>query len=281
MKKKLATLMIAACVLAGGCGSEAQEKETESGNVSEKQEKDVADSNSDEENSLTSDGEEKKTNKSSGSVYFSEMPDSEENILKNIGIVGEKSKDGKVVVFVTNNNEYVIPDMELQVLFKKGEKIVDTGEDGHDVLVPGNTVVSSLDAPEDYDNFEISASVDWEYGAEYRNWIYNLNIESNIGEDGVVIQFENAGEIDIEELEYIVVYYKNGKIVQTSYEEDVYDFKSGKKIVEKSDTYGTKFDEYEVYINQAHTFSEENTGENPVKESLPKGIGKETMKYTK
>lgn len=211
------------------------------------------------------------------SMYFSKMPDSEENIMKNIEITSDKTEDGKIVVFVTNRNEYAIPDLEIQVLFKKGEEIVDTGEDGHDVLVPENTVVSKIDAPMDYENYEINATIEWGYEAIYRNWIYNLNVSSNIGEDGVVIQFENIGDIDIEELEYIVVYYKDEKIQECSYAEDVYDLKAGDKIIEKSDVYGTKFDKYEVYINQAHTFDEKYTNSEPIKETLPDSIGKRTM----
>lgn len=213
----------------------------------------------------------------SNSIYLSKAPESEEDIIKNIEITSNKTEDGKIIVFVTNRNKYVIPDLEIQVLFKKGEEIIDTGEDGHDVLVPENTVVSKIDAPMDYDNYEISVTVGWEYATMYRNWIYNLNISSNIGEDGVIIQFENIGDIDIEELEYIVVYYKDDKIQECSFEEDVYDLKAGDKVTEKSEVYGTEFDKYEVYINQAHTFDEKYINSKPKKETLPNGIGKTTM----
>lgn len=41
MKKKIIAMLLSACVLAGGCGGSTQEKETESGNVSEEREKET------------------------------------------------------------------------------------------------------------------------------------------------------------------------------------------------------------------------------------------------
>lgn len=205
-------------------------------------------------------------------MYLDEQPDTGENILKLVSITSEKTKDGDIVVFVTNNNEYSIPDLELQSVFYKDGKIVDTDKDGHDVLVPHNTVVSKMDAPKSYDDYEITATVSWEYGSTYRNWIYNIETSSNIGDDNIIIQFENLGDIDIDELEYIVVFYKGNDIVGTSWAKDIRDVKSGSTVVENVSTYGINFDGYEIYINQAHTFFESN-GET-IKDTIPENIGK-------
>lgn len=205
-------------------------------------------------------------------MYLDEQPDTEENILKLVSITSEKTEDGDIVVFITNNNEYSIPDLELQAVFYKDGNIVDTDKDGHDVLVPHNTVVSKMDAPKSYDDYEISATASWKYGSTYRNWIYNINMVSNIGDDNIIVQFKNLGSIDIDELEYIVVFYKENTIIGTSWAKDITDVKSGSTVIENVSTYGVDFDGYEVYINQAHTFFESN-GE-VIKDTIPENIGK-------
>lgn len=223
------------------------------------------------EDSLKDDVEESETGES---IYMESAPETEENIISKINIKDEKTANGDIVVFLTNNNSFVIPDLDIQVVFYKDGNIVETDEDGHDVLVPQNTVVSKMDAPSEYDDYDISLAVDWDTGKNYRNWIYNLEFQSNTGEDNIIIQFENIGDVNIEELEYIVVFYKGDEIVDTSYPEDVIDFAAGKKIIENVGTYDIDFDGYEIYINQAHTFGFERISGGTVRETLPDGIGK-------
>lgn len=213
-------------------------------------------------------------NENDDSVYRENMPDTEENIISKIDIKDEKASNGDIVVFLTNNNSFAIPDLDIQIVYYKDGNIVETDEDGHDVLVPKNTVVSKMAAPSEYDDYDISLVIDWNTGKNYRNWIYNLELQSNIGEDNVIIQFKNIGDVNIEELEYIVVFYKENEIVDTSYPEDVIEFEAGKEIIEKVSTYDIDFDEYEIYINQAHTFGFERISGDIVRESLPDGIGK-------
>ena len=221
-----------------------------------------------------SDTETQAINTQSG-IYLGNMPDKEEKILEKIKIVTEKTKKGDIVVFITNDNEYVIPELDLQIVFYRDGKIIDTDKDGHDVLVPDNTVVSKLDAPESYDNFEIKTTIEWG-NDNYRNWINNLEVNSNLGDDNVIVQFKNNGDTEISELEYILVFYLGNEIVDTSYAEDVHDISSGKEIVEEVSVYKEKFDRYEIYINQAHTFDEESIIGNIIKETLPENIGHNT-----
>lgn len=208
-------------------------------------------------------------------IYLSKMPDTEERILEKVKIVTEKTKKGDIVVFITNNNEYVIPELDLQIVYYRDGKIIDTDNDGHDVLVPENTVVSKLSAPESYDSFEVNTTIEWG-NDNYRNWINNLEVNSKLGDDNVIVQFKNNGDTEISELEYILVFYSGNEIVDTSYAEDVHDISAGKEIVEEVSLYNIKFDRYEIFINQAHTFDEESINGNIIKETLPENIGRNT-----
>lgn len=269
---KFMAMLLAMAVVLGGCGTERSDV--------------LHDDNVEESGTDFEEEKKNKENKSrelkteNNGMYFETAPDSEENIIESVFIESKQTQKGDIVVFITNNNTYAIPDLDLQILFYKDGNIIDTGTDGHDVLVPGNTVVSKMDAPSDYDDYEIKANAGWKYATSYRNWIYNLKVSSNIGNDNIIIQFENTGDIDIEELEYIVVFYLGENISDVSYSKDVYDLEPESVITEEVSTYRIEFDRYEIYINQAHTFDEKYTHSEPLKETLPNGIGKRTMEFS-
>ena len=162
--------------------------------------------------------------------------------------------DKLLMVVMTNNNSFVIPDLDVQAIFYKEGQMIGSDKDGHDVVLPGHSVASRLDIPEGSDEYDVSISVDWHYATGYRNWTDQVSVESNKGERCVMISFTNNGDVDIQELEYVVALYKNGKFVDITHPRDVYDFYSGSTIVEKADTYSTDFDDYKIFINQAHTF---------------------------
>ena len=188
-----------------------------------------------------------------GKIYYSSMPDDRQTIINNIQIDTEHN-DKLLMVVMTNNNSFVIPDLDVQAIFYKEGQMIGSDKDGHDVVLPGHSVASRLDIPEGSDEYDVSISVDWHYATGYRNWTDQVSVESNKGERCVMISFTNNGDVDIRELEYVVALYKNGKFVDITYPRDVYDFYSGSTIVEKADTYSTDFDDYKIFINQAHTF---------------------------
>lgn len=277
--KKMKVVSIALLVMFGllGCGSSTTQDEADVAITEQTKNESTEIKNLETTESFAK--EEKGTQSSENenlldSKYLSDMPDTEEKILEKVEIITEKTIKGDIVVFVTNNNDYSIPDIELQALFYKDGNIIDTDKDGHDAVIPKNTVVSKMDAPSEYDDYEIKASVDWDYGTDYRNWLNNLDVNHNIGNDNVIVQFENLGKVDIEELEYIVVYYLDGQIADTSFAEDIYDVMAGDTVVEEVSSYGVEFDEYEVYINQAHTFSDEAMNGELIKDTFPENIGR-------
>ena len=122
------------------------------------------------------------------------------------------------------------------------------------MVLPGSTVVSRMDAPDTYASLESSATVELGVNPNYENHAADVEINTNDGDDCVIVEINNKGSIDIEEIEYILVFYKDDAISFVTYPEDVRDVKAGNAITEKVDTYGRNYDKYEIYLNQAHTF---------------------------
>lgn len=240
MKRKISTIVLTAlfsAVLVTGCG--ANQVDTDSKSEGETSVKSVK--------SVTKEAE------------ITEEPTkqakkSEDEIKKKINIEAKPTLDGEVCVFITNNSEEVIEDLEVQVnYYDESKNVIDLDEDGHDVILPGYTVVSKMDAPDEYDSLDTSFTIDMEsYG--YENHSNMCEVKGNIGDEGVIVQITNKSSVDIEEAEYIVVYYLNDEIAHVSYPEDVYDIASGETATEKDSVYGFEYDRAEIYLNQAHTF---------------------------
>lgn len=175
---------------------------------------------------------------------------------KNINIDVKPTNDGLLCAFITNNNDFVVDELEVQInYFDKKGNIIDLAEDGHDMILPNATVVSRMEAPKDYDHFETEVSVELGIYPYYENHSENVDLSYNIGDDCVIVQITNNADITIDEIEYVVILYKNDEIVTVDHEKDVYDVPSKKTITEKVSTYGEDYDNVKVYLNQAHTFS--------------------------
>lgn len=159
---------------------------------------------------------------------------------------------------IKNNSKEQIGELEIQFLFYDADgKIIGTDSDGHDAVLPGSTVVSfvsDMDVPQSYDHMDYKLSIDVEANSGYENHAAKVKIDTNIGDDCVILQITNNADVDIEELEYAVVFYKDGKIVDMGYGVDVYDIPAGDTVIEEYSSWGVDFDTYVVYINQAHTF---------------------------
>lgn len=159
---------------------------------------------------------------------------------------------------ITNDSTKQVGELEIQFLFYDADgKIIGTSSDGHDAILPNSTVVSfvsNVDVPQSYTRVDYVLKVDADANSGYKNHAQKVNIETNIGENCVILQITNNADVDIEELEYAVVFYKDGKIVDMGNGIDVYDIPSGGKVIEEYSTWGVDFDSYKVFINQAHTF---------------------------
>lgn len=183
-----------------------------------------------------------------------ETPDADE-IADQVEIRYEPTLDGKLCVFITNNSTSVIDELGIQALYKDADGVtIDTDKDGHDMVLPGYTVVSQLSAPEEYDFVDIKKDIELGVHPNYVNHSEDVTVDAHDGSDGIIIEITNNGSEDIEEVEYAVVYYLGDEIASAGYARDIYDLKAGDTATESEKPYGIGYDRYEVYLNQAHTF---------------------------
>lgn len=186
---------------------------------------------------------------------ISESTQNTEDIESQVSIQAIPDEDGHVAVFMTNNSTSIIDELDAQILYKDATgTTIDMDEDFHDMVLPGSTVVSQMGAPDSYDNFETSFTVETGIYPTYENHAADVQINANQGEDCVIIEITNTGSVDIEEIEYIVLLYRGDTLVSVGYSQDIYDVKAGQTVTEKENTYGKEYDRFEVYLNQAHTF---------------------------
>lgn len=178
-----------------------------------------------------------------------------EAVRDKVDIKAVPTLDGDVCAFITNNSDVVIDELEVQVNYLGSNgQIIDLDTDGHDMILPGYTVVSRLDAPDDYDSLTTECEIGLEEHPSYENHSEQVEVSSNEGDDCIIVQIKNNSDVMIDEIEYVVVLYNGDKVVSVSYENDVMDVAAGKTVTEKVDTFREQFDRFEVYLNQAHTF---------------------------
>lgn len=178
-----------------------------------------------------------------------------EDIKKKIDTKAVLTSEGDMCIFVTNNSDTPIDDLEVQLNYKDSTgATIDVDSDGHDMVLPGYTVVSKIDAPEQFADYEIETNIELGVYPTYKNHSDKVELSSSQGTDCVIIEIVNEADIIIQEIEYVVVFYKGETISAVSYPKDVMDIQPGDKITEKQSDYGIEYDRFEVYLNQAHTF---------------------------
>ncbi|MCB7304570.1 DUF4190 domain-containing protein [Bariatricus massiliensis] len=198
-----------------------------------------------------------KTEKTVGPASETKIEESAEqnDISSQVEIIAQKTEDNLLCVFVTNNADITIAEIDFQVNFKdESGQIIKTEEDGHDAVLSGSTVVSRISTPDNYADYEISKKVIPDDN-DYVNHAADITVTSNQGDDCVIVQATNNSGVDIEELELVVVFYNGESIASVTHAKDIYDFTQGDTITQEFNTYSTiVYDRFEVYVNQAHTF---------------------------
>lgn len=177
------------------------------------------------------------------------------SVEQDIDVNAVPTLDGLMCVFITNNSDCIIDELNVQLNYKNVDgTTIDTDEDWHDMVLPGSTVVSRMDTPESYDNYEIQTNIELGTNPKYENHAENVTVNSNQGDKCIIVEITNNSDITIEEIEYIAVLYQGDNIVTVEHPQDVYDVESGQMITEKVNTYNDEYDRFEIYLNQAHTF---------------------------
>lgn len=122
------------------------------------------------------------------------------------------------------------------------------------MVLPGSTVVSRLEMPDSYADYEIETTVQLGINPSYENHADEVEVKANQGEKCIIVEITNNADVSIDEVEYIAVLYKGDEIVTVEYPEDIMDVPIGKTVTKKVETYDEEYDKFEVYLNQAHTF---------------------------
>lgn len=166
-----------------------------------------------------------------------------------------KTLDGEVCLLITNNSDSIVDELEVQIIYRDASgKTIDMVTDGHDMLIPGNTVVSKMSAPEEYSDYEIISDIQLDCHPSYKNHADKVSVSSNPGEGCVIVEITNNDDVPIDEIEYNVVFYKGDNVAHVNYPQDITNVDAGKTVTEKVSIYGFEYDKHEVYLNQAHTF---------------------------
>ena len=192
--------------------------------------------------------------------------ESAEEVSKQLDITAKATLDGQVAVFITNNSKTIIDELEVKVNYLDDSgMIIDQNSDGHDMILPGYTVVSKMDVPSvAFADAQIEYNLELNVHSYYVNHSDDVVVTSNPGDGCVMVQITNSSDVNIDEIEIDVVLFKGDDVVTIMYPQDIYDLGAGQSTTEKVDvyssktysnfTYGTDYDRIEVYLNQAHTF---------------------------
>lgn len=181
--------------------------------------------------------------------------ESAEMVKEKLDIKAVPTLDGLMCLFITNNSQTIIDELDVQINYKDDSgATIDTDSDGHDMFLPNSTVVSRLDAPDNYSEYDIETNLELGVNPNYINHSNDIMVNSNQGDSCIIIEITNNSDITIDEIEYIAVLYKGNEIVTVEYPVDIMDVPSGNTITEKVETFDTDYDRFEIYLNQAHTF---------------------------
>lgn len=178
-----------------------------------------------------------------------------DDISSEIQVSPVKTLDGLMCLFITNNSSTTVDELNVQINYKdKNGTTIDMDEDAHDMVLPGYTVVSRMEAPDSYADYEIVTDVELGVNPNYENHSEDVIVNSNQGDQCIIVEITNNADVDIDEVEFIAVLYSGDQIVTVEYPTDVMDIAQGETITEKVDTYDKQYDHFEIYLNQAHTF---------------------------
>ena len=187
-------------------------------------------------------------------------------VYNQVAVQAIPTQDGLVAVFVTNNSAMTIDDLELTIEYLDANGVtIDVDTDGHDMILPGATVVSRMDTPDTgYASTKVTYTIELGCYKGYENHAAGVVVESNPGADGVIVKITNNSGVDLDEVEYDVVLLKGDQLVTICYPNDIYDLAVGATATEKervynsqtykSYVYGVDYDSILVVLNQAHTF---------------------------
>lgn len=186
-----------------------------------------------------------------------------DEIASKLDVKCEVANKKVIYVFVTNNSKYKVNSIQLKLTLKDADgKKVDYQENSLEQVLAGSTVVRKFITETDYEDYEIQEEIDANSIIYSDNYAEDVSVESNRSGNNIIVDCTNNGECDIDNLNCVVVVYKEGKVVDSedfyysiSDIEGVYDFKKGTtETIKYEIPEGVSFDDYKIFINGAYVY---------------------------
>lgn len=173
------------------------------------------------------------------------------------------AKNGDLVIFLTNENDFTVNFLEEKVTFyDENKNIVGVGEDYFYAIEPGKTVVSAIEClssnyePAGFADYEIKLNVQMDIPS--RSLVDDIAVEHNASDNQVFAKYTNNSNDTIMELSTMVVYYEGENVIGVGRASSVYEFSpNATETVEyypvtDSNYDAIPYDRYEIFINGAY-----------------------------
>lgn len=178
--------------------------------------------------------------------------DSKNNIL----ISATTLLDGRIILDVQNNNIDVFNNVKIQTIFyDRNNKPIQISENNIDTLFEnGRHICDIIDAPDAYEGFEFLITQPYIVdGININKEDISMNWYENSSND-FEIAITNNSENEIDSMEVVAIYYKNGIITDIN-TNNIYNIKSGKTV--NDNMHNLNYDEYdsvELIINDMYIY---------------------------
>lgn len=248
-------IIVLLCVLLPNNNSKNNDNNSNNNNNSSLIENDNTDEKDDTENEdLNTEDDDSKDN--TPTTIPSSQSGNESNVKYNTYI----TDDGEMIIIATNNNKDVV-DIEFEIeYYDKSNKLVGSGyADISAVSKNSRFALDVYDAPKSYDSYKVYVDVEETDNISYLGKLEATH-NNNKDEEEVIVQVKNTTDKEIEYIGVSIVFYKDNKIV--GYDDSLDgEIKSGRSAnftfsYPYDESYDTiYFDEYQVFINEAYTYS--------------------------
>lgn len=180
-----------------------------------------------------------------------------DSIEDKVEVKWEATDSRDVCIFLTNNATEAIPYVEGKVLYKDSEgKTIDIAEFYFNSVLAGSTVAHcayAWDVTDEWETYEVTYTLNMDSDLGEKNHVAKCVVGSNVGDENIIVEIKNDSGVKLDEVEYVVVFYKEDQIVYAGYPEDRYEIsiENGATYTGKVETRGNEYDRYEVYLNEA------------------------------
>lgn len=180
------------------------------------------------------------------------------NLNENIKTSGAITDLGKLVVFVTNDNNVPV-DMDIEVEFYDANgNILGSGSDDLSAVgAKSEVAVDIWSTPENFDTYKIYVDVVQTTKISYFN---NIELVHNNNGKDIVVQVKNNSSDVIDYITVSVVYFQNDKVVgfDESIQSDTNPGRAANFILDypyNKQYRNVYFDSYKVYVKEAYSYN--------------------------